>query len=274
MLSSAEWNFRDVPDDQVEECWAYEFARECPELIGLIEEWRQGAPEPRDFRSIKQYAGGRKTPVLRIKGELHRIPLGAYFMFPEWPKMPFQEIEPGKRRKRFRALLENEKSIGLPKTERAKAAEQSWKDREGSVPKLCEIEPHPAELGMVTWGDWICIPSSVFDKANISEESTDQIVIFRIQWDRPDEGILDLLESWLRAHRPRPFAKKGVIGGSNPLREKRKDLERLGKWRVVRSREGDYRSEWDGKRLFADQSQWIKCRKSVEGIIASRFVVS
>jgi hypothetical protein len=44
--------------------------RECPELIGLIEEWRagQGAPEPHDFRSIKRYAGDRKTEVLLDKG--------------------------------------------------------------------------------------------------------------------------------------------------------------------------------------------------------------
>jgi hypothetical protein len=275
MLSKADWDFKGLPDDQVEECWAYEFARERSDLIALIEEWREDSPKPRDFRSLRQYAGGQETHGLWIKGRLRWIPLGAYFMFSEWPKTPFQEIEAGERRKRFRTLLRNEKSIGLPQTKRAKDAEQARKDKGFRLPTLREIEPHPKELRMVTRGDWTCIPSSVFSKGKIlKKRSTDQIVIFRIQWDRSDEGILDQLAGWLLANRPRPFANKGVIGGSNLLRKKGKELERLGKWRVVRSRKGDYRSECDGKRLFADQSQWIKCRKSVEDIIAGLSVVS
>jgi hypothetical protein len=279
MLSKADWDFQGLLDDQVEECWTYEYARERNDLVTLIEEWRGDAPKPHEFRSLKRYAGGQKTSGLWIKRRLHLIPLGAYFMFPEWPTVPFQEIEPGKRRKRFRALLENEKTIGLPVTKEAKAAERAWKAQGVRLPALREIEPHPTELGAVVTGDSICIPSSVFRTPKVLEESTDQqstdqIVIFRIPWDRPDEGILELLARWLRANRPRKFLKQGVIGGSNVLRKKRKELERLGKWRVVRFREGDYRTEWDGKRLFADQSKWINCRKSVEGIIASLRVVS
>ena len=146
MLSRAEWDFGSLPDDQIEECWTYEFGRERRDLIELIQEWREGVPGKRDFRGLQRHAWGSRTGVLRIKEELRLIPTGAYIMFPEWPKLPFQAIEAGERRERFRSLLENEKSIGLPETRRARALHQAWKHKGVNLPDLRKIEPHPAEL--------------------------------------------------------------------------------------------------------------------------------
>ena len=76
--------------------------------------------------------------------------------------------------------------------------------------------------------------------------------------DLADKEILKLFSKWLKASRPRSALKPGLVGGSNPLREKKKALERLGKVRIVNFSKGDYLS------VFADQSQWIKCRKAVK----------
>src|ERR1700747_1360041 len=193
MLLSAEWDFRSLPDDQVDECWTYEFARECPPLIGLINEWRDSVPRTEakpegdeqqgastandaDFNAFSRHVGGLKTPFIRIGGALRMIPLGAYFMFPEWPDLPYQHIPPGLRRDRLQALLEKETSMGLSQTAQSRAADRAWKSRDGCVPNLREIEAHPAELGMRTDGKLICMSASVFDKSLILSEGTDQIV--------------------------------------------------------------------------------------------------
>ena len=249
MLSRFEWDFGGVPLDQVEECWAYEFSRQSPELIELIEAWRQEEPEKHDFKSLKLRAGGAKTGIIRIKERLRWIPSGAYFTFPEWPKKPFQKIENSERKERLGAFLETEAP-------------------------LREIEPHPGELMMSSCGDFIEIHKEVFGKANLSREGTSQIVLFRIPWDLPNERILDLLSKWLDAKRPREFATKGLVGGSDPSRKRRKELEQLGKYRIVRALEDQakkskrkiqvYLSDWEGTQLFPGQSQWIRCRKAVE----------
>jgi hypothetical protein len=274
MLSRAEWNFRDLRDDQVEECWTYEFTRECPSLINLVEQWRNGVRGEHNFDNFKRHAGGRKTGCIRVADQLHFIPIGSYFMFPEWPSTPYLDIPPGIRRDRTRALLEAETSMNLSKTPQSEAAEQIWRNRDASVPNLREIEPHPAELGMFHSGGFICMPSSVFDKSKLSQPSTDQISLFRLDWDRTDDEIHKQLANWLKANRPRPPLTSRSIGGRHPFRKLKKDLERLGKVRIVRSCNNDYSIDWEGKRLFADQPQWIKCRKSVEGIIAALLVVS
>jgi hypothetical protein len=159
---------------------------------------------------------------------LRMIPLGAYLMFPEWPQMPYQDIPVGLRRVRLQALLEKETSRGLSQTAQSRDAERAWKSRDGCVPNLREIEVHPVELGMIGLGNVICMPASVFDKSSISLEGTDQIVIFRIQWDLADDKIVELVSNWLDANRPRPDIKLGSVGGSEPRRKRRKDLERPG----------------------------------------------
>ena len=149
MLHRFEWEFdeKHLPNDQVEECWTYEFSRECPELVKLIDEWRLAtAIEQPDFQSFKRHAAGRKTGLIRIKNDIRLIPIGVYFMFPEWPATPFRKIPPGVRLNRFKALLENESPMGLPQTKRAKAAKNAWKERDGSIPDLRESSPIPASL--------------------------------------------------------------------------------------------------------------------------------
>jgi hypothetical protein len=98
--------------------------------------------------------------------------------------------------------------------------------------------------------------------------SSEELVAFRIRWDLSDKIILGLISRWLSANRPKEFEKLGSIGRSNPLPKRRKQLEQLGKYRIVQQKKGTWNIEWEGKDLFSDQSQWIKCRKSVQRIIA------
>ena len=157
-----------------------EFTRECPEVIAVIQEWRGSVPKPHDFQRLKRYAGGQKTRGLWIKGELHCIPLGRVFHVSGMAGKAFSEINPRERRKRIRALLETEKSLGLSHTKQAKDAKKAWIDRDGSLPNLRDIEPHPGEFMIRHPGVEANIPASVLGKTKVYKKSTDQIVLFWI----------------------------------------------------------------------------------------------
>ena len=257
-----EWDFTDLTEDQVGECWSYEFARQLPRLIKRIEEWRAQVPKQDDlFEAYRNFAGGHATPFIQFAYELFLIPSGAYYLFPEWPKTPYCHIKPGKRRERIENL---------------------WKEEKRSFPSGREIVPHPAEYGLdfstadYGWNEdaWESFTKSV--KAEINRSNTlrafrgpsGELMMFRIRWDMSDKNILGSIQRWLSANRPKKFEKLGSVGRSNPLPKRRKQLEQLGKFRIVQQNKGNWDIEWEGKGLFSDQSQWIKCRKSVEGIIA------
>jgi hypothetical protein len=96
-----------------------------------------------------------------------------------------------------------------------------------------------------------------------------ELVMMRIEWRLSDREILALMSKWLKENRPSTVSKTTEHqGAGDPIRAKRKQLELLGKYRIIRANGGDWRNP-GGRRLFADQSHWIKCRKSVEEIIAS-----
>jgi hypothetical protein len=257
-----EWNFTDLTDDQVEECWSYEFARQLPGLIKRIEEWRARAPKQDDlFEAYRKLAGGHASPFIQIADQLFLIPSGSYYLFPEWPKTAYLKIKPSKRRERIENL---------------------WKEEKRSLPSRPEIVPHPAEYGLdfstrdYGWNEdaWERFTENL--KKEILRSNTlrtlrgnsDELMMFRISWDMSDKSILGLISKWLAANRPKEFAKLGSVGRSNPLPKRRKQLEQLGKYRIVQQNKGTWSIEWNGKELFSDQSQWIKCRKSVEGVIA------
>jgi hypothetical protein len=95
-----------------------------------------------------------------------------------------------------------------------------------------------------------------------------ELVMIQVDWRLSDKQILELMSKWLKKNRPQTVSKNTEhIGAGDPIRVKRKQLELLGKYRIVRANEGDWQNP-DGRRLFADQSHWIKCRKSVAEIIA------
>jgi hypothetical protein len=257
-----EWDFTDLPDDQVEECWSYEFARQLPRLIKRIEGWRAQALKQDDlFEAYRKFAGGHATPFIQIAEKLFLIPSGAYYLFPEWPKVPYCKIKPSERRERIERL---------------------WKEEKGSSPSGREIVPHPAEYRLDfstadygwnedAWGRFTISLKEEIIRSNTLRAfrgASDELIMFRIRWDMSDKNILGSIHRWLSANRPKEFEKLGSVGRSNPLPKRRKQLEQLGKYRIVQQNKGTWIIDWEGKKLFSDQSQWIKCRKSVEGIIA------
>jgi hypothetical protein len=254
-LASDEWDFRHTAlhDDQIEECWAYEFARESPELIDLISKWRVQMPK-REFSAYLKACGGVVTPFIKVGNQTFLIPLGAYYLIPEWPDMPYRSILPGQRRD-YLGILRSKEERFLPTT---------------------GLEANPAEYrlwGKIDKSAWKVFLRSL--RENIAanrfrafKRDLDELVMILVDWRRSDKEILALLSKWLKENRPQTVsANTEHEGAGDPIRRKRKQLEQLGKYRLVRANGGDWHNP-GGRRLFTDQSHWIKCRKSVEEIIA------
>jgi len=251
-LASAEQNFgrRDLPDDQIEECWAWEYGRESPELIDLVSKWRAKVPT-KEFSAYLRFSGGVVTPFLTVGDETFLIQLGAYYMIPDWPEKPYRKIPPGSRRKYLQTLRRAEERF-LPPT---------------------GLEARPMEFGLNENSEWEKFLMSL--RENIAANRfrafrTDlsELVMILVEWRLSDKEILEQLSKWLKKNRPPTVSiNTEHQGAGNPIRAKRKQLELLGKYRIVRANGGNWQNP-DGEKLFADQSHGIKCQNSVEEIIA------
>ena len=255
VLAGFEHNFRraDLPDDQIEECWAWEYGRESPELIDLVSRWR-AERATNEFSVYLRASGGLVTPFITVDGKTFLIQLGAYYMIPDWPETPYRKIPPGSRRDYLRML---------------RSAEARFLPSYG-------IEARPMEYGLWGAGEssrWEEFLTSL--RENIAANRfrafrtrLSELVMMLIDWNLSDKEILAQVSEWLKENRPPTVSiSTKRQGAGNPIRAKRKELELLGKYRIVRANGGNWQNP-GGERLFADQSHWIKCRKSVEEIIA------
>jgi hypothetical protein len=254
-LASTEWDFRRAAlyDDQIEECWAWEYGRESPELIDVVSKWRAKVRK-KEFSAYLRACGGVVTPFITVGDETFLIQLGAYYIVPEWPESPYRAILPGRRREYLQVLRAREERF-LP-------------------PIGLEARPVEYELcGTTNISAWKRFLRSL--RENIAANRfrafrTDlsELVMMQIEWRLPKGEILALMSKWLEEnHPPTVLMETEHQGAGDPIRAKRKQLELLGKYRIVRANGGDWRNP-GGRRLFADQSHWIKRRKSVEDIIA------
>src|ERR1700688_5001194 len=86
VLSSDEWDFREVSKPELWLCWHYEFAREAvridSRLLRPTMEWRAGAPET--FQERLKYL--RQHPLISIGGWLG-------LLSPEWPDRSYLFLE-------------------------------------------------------------------------------------------------------------------------------------------------------------------------------------
>src|SRR6516165_11342128 len=98
-LANFEQNFRrtDLPDDQIEECWAWEYGRESPELTDVVSKWRAQVPT-KEFSAYLRASGGVVTPFITVGDETFGIQVGIYYLIPEWPERPYRAISPATRR--------------------------------------------------------------------------------------------------------------------------------------------------------------------------------
>ena len=97
-LSAAEWDFRNVPEDEVTACYFYEFGREVPEVRARIKELR-------GTTSADQY-----EEFLKIVSGYYRGGCQFFLWYPEWPGKPYLQINKTIRERRIGLLGHNKLS--------------------------------------------------------------------------------------------------------------------------------------------------------------------
>ena len=117
MLPREEWDFRSrpknaekkgdwtcgiqfdfLPDDEVWNCWRYEFTRKSSEVDYCLK-WRASADKPKDFSSLLAHYWcadpNRKEGTAPIADWFYSI-------WPEWPRQPFLSVRRNERERRYK----------------------------------------------------------------------------------------------------------------------------------------------------------------------------
>ena len=293
-----ELDFSSLDDVEVEHCWAFEFTRLIPGLVRRVTAWREQVPRKEGQNLFDAYCSrqcGRASPFLQMENGLILIPLGAYYLFPEWPNTAYLKIPREIRLRRLAKLSEIEQggpelhetgNQALdPGGKRKKSHRGRWK--RGEQPR--DIVPHPSEYGLdpvsrmqwkrqefeTRWDDtaWERFVQSL--KENILRSNairafrsdSAELSLFRISWDKSDKSHLNSFAKWLALNRPIPFQKRGTLGRSHPLPKRRTDLEHLRRYLIVQEA-GTWRVTVGRVRLFRDRSKCNACRKAVLEILA------
>jgi hypothetical protein len=257
-----------------------------PGLVRRVISWRKQIPkrEGQDlFEAYLSCQGGSVTPFIQIEGKPFLIPLGAYYLLPDWPDTPFLEM-PSVRFQQLKKLPEYEKDwFELLEAEMpggpTKKEQFVWK--RGRT-ELREIDPHPGEYKLDAvgyhepqWDDdaWTSFTESlkknILDSHKLRAFRTDreELAVFRIPWVLSDKQLLALFWKWLASNRPEAFKKPRRLGRSSPLAKKRTELGYLRKYLIVQET-GTWKTKVNGIPLFRDRSRWNDCRKAVKRILA------
>jgi hypothetical protein len=286
----AELDFLSLEDWEVEHCWSHEFTRLVPDLVRLVKAWQAQVPRKkgrRRFNAYLMHQGGRVTPFIKIEGRTFMIPLGAYYLFPEWPDH-YLKIPRKVRFRRLKKLWEHEKDWLEPQEEGQ--SDQKKRRKRGAVAmELREIDPHPGEYGLdPVIGEGVLPQTSVtkwdggaFNRfmeslmknirlsnaMRVFRSDAEELAILRVSWTRSNKYILDLFSKWLTANRPIAFRRQGTTGRSHPLPKMVTELGYLRKYLIVQDA-GTWKVNVGRMPLFRDRSKWNYCRKAVEKILA------
>jgi hypothetical protein len=297
----AELDFLSVKDWEVEHIWSHEFTALAPDLVRLTRAWRAQVPRKKGQRRFEAYLshqGGRVTPFIQIGDQVFWIPLGAYYLFPEWPGH-YLKIPSEVRFRRFKKLWKHEKDWLEPQEEEEHADGPSGQKKQKRAParrkrgavamELREIDPHPAEYRLDPIID-VQLPQQVSvtrwdgdalnrfmeslmqnirlsNKMRVFRSDAEELAILRVSWGRSDKHNLDLFSKWLTANRPTAFQRQGTTGRSHPLPKKVTELGYLRKYLIVQDT-GTWNVRVGQMPLFRDRSKWNYCRKAVEKILA------
>jgi hypothetical protein len=295
----SEWDFSSLKDWEVEHCWSYEFTRLLPGLVRRVMDWRKTVPKRKGqhrFGAYLSHQGGRASPFIQIRDDLFLIPPGAYYLFPEWPAVPYLRIPPKVRFRRLKMLSEEETDWLEPRdsetpedqTGRGKKKQRYAVEKGKAIGELHEIDPLPAQYRLnpvsrfkteeqtfdLEWHDsaWKRFTDSLKEnilrsnKLRAFRSSSEELALFRIPWHVPDKRLRAWLSKWLALNRPIPFRKQGTLGRSRPLQRRRDELERLRKYLIVQDA-GTWQVKVGQTFLFRDRSRCNDCLNAVKKIL-------
>ena len=238
-LPEAEWNFKNCPHEELQDCFYYEFYREVSEVKEWITKWRNGA-KGTDFEALESSLTFDRMGELGSRLDLPDV--GWFPIYPEWPEKPFLSITDKERRAR-RHHLDPEP-----------ASRPSWR-----LYPSTEATRRGLPIGWERIVDAF-ENSGMWPVAAVEENAW--IAPFKIDWEHSDKQLSEAFDSWLKTYRPHTIEqRKSKTGGGSDLREMRTNLKALGAFR-------QHESQSQLESQYKDQSGWLKAARKAEAIIA------
>jgi hypothetical protein len=193
------WDFGSCPNYEVDECHAYEFARNVPRIREDVARLQKGIP-----KSFDKLFAARRDAVFAS----HRRS-ALFWFYPEFPEKPYLEIPVEERRRRM--------SVAWPaKQQAAHAAALS--------PKILpQFLGRDLRAGLRKHGR----PSVAYGAI--------ELALIEIHWDYSNTSLLDAFEAWLSENRPANVEVSESKGAGNFIRRRRYDLKLLGAWRLLKA---------------------------------------
>jgi hypothetical protein len=256
VLSSDEWDFREISEPEIWICWSYEFAREAirmdARLLRPTTEWRAGAPE--SFAERLEYL--RQHPFIAIAGWFGLLSV-------EWPDEPYLSIQADERMSRIQQLRKYHAT--LPASPIAAYL------RNPLIPVKSRV-------------DWDSIGPMLEDQLNRSPdkmsipnvtvgEGPDRVstVILQLDWSRGRTEILRAFGDLLSEMERQDVKAKDQRRGETELDHRAAELSALGGWRIKRfeSSVNDCQTHYD---LYKTLGAYYKAEERAVKITRKYFV--
>ena len=253
-----EWAFPKRDDEELRDCYFYEFSRENQAVRKWVKNWREKNPGIR-FDDWK--------PFFNRFSEVKRHPfLSELFTFsPEWPAAPYLSIPAHERARRRKLILRPPPNADISRAlNPINISMIIWERLQHKV------EPTRDEL-----------ERGILKKRNTFHE----IAAFQIDWRHSDGTLTKQFTNWLKMFRPKVIEQWKIKGKGMSSVQMLKELKALGAWRLIHK----FGMKWDeaenltsedaaGKEiapLCEGQSNWSRACRLVETrnnqFISSRF---
>jgi hypothetical protein len=193
------WDFSSCPADELDECHAYEFARNVAPIHQDVARLREG--KQRTFDHL--FAELRKVVFAGTSSRRNAL----FWFYPEFPEKPYLSISGKERSRRIK--------IAWPYNQRAAHAAT-----------LCpKILPQFLQQNLLAGLRKVGRPSVLYGSL--------ELALIEIEWSYSNDRLLKAFAAWLSESRPADVKVQEEKGAGNFLRRRHDDLKALGAWRLL-----------------------------------------
>lgn len=235
-----DWDFRSCPDDELDECHAYEYARHVGPILQDVARLRKG--KGRSFDQL--FASLRK--IVFATDSVRRM--ASFWFYPEFPNAPYLSIPAKERDRRVKIAW------GEPQ---AQAAAFASLLRPKMLPQNLAED---LRAGLRKHGR-PCIRYGCLE-----------LSLIELNWTYSNDRLLKKFAAWLRKNRPADVEVMQEKGAGSVVRMLRTDLKSLGAWRLLKLKgkcdEAFVETFKDGRSLYGNSfKSWTRAAKRADDYI-------
>ncbi|MCX6911362.1 MAG: hypothetical protein NTY01_25425 [Verrucomicrobia bacterium] len=249
-LDQIEWDFHSCPENEWEECWQWEFAREpaAKAIQTAVTHFRK-ATRRKTFDDYWRVATDDKRRFLSFPRPKRRRDL--LYCSPEFPSQPYLSIKEQERKRRIAEIGEVRKVGGF----------SQW-DLKEFISEIVSGEHDSCWLNVI---------------GGTMQHGTSVAVLFDINWRLNNRELKERFAAWLKDHRPADVEQIESRGAGSRPRQCQADLKALGALRLLHVMPWNEATEVTQRELgkpgplFSEQNRWIAAKRRAEKVIREFF---